>query len=85
MSSSVIVKEGVVALPDNMVGNSLPMWKLRTYMEKVAAAASNVLITGETGSGKEIAARFIHRFSARHNNPFIAINCAALPDGLRRS
>jgi DNA-binding NtrC family response regulator len=85
MSSSVIVKEGVVALPDNMVGNSLPMWKLRTYMEKVAATASNVLITGETGSGKEIAARYIHRFSARHNNPFIAINCAALPDGLLES
>jgi DNA-binding NtrC family response regulator len=81
----MFTKEGFVALLDHMVGNSLPMWKLRSYMEKVAATDSNVLITGETGSGKEIAARYIHRCSARHNSPFIAINCAALPDGLLES
>jgi len=68
-----------------MIGNSLPMWKVKSYMRKVALTDSHVLITGETGSGKELAAQYIHQQSARRGKPFIAINCAALPDGLLES
>jgi transcriptional regulator with PAS, ATPase and Fis domain len=68
-----------------MVGNSLPMWKVKTYLRKVAVTDSHVLITGETGTGKELAARYIHRHSTRHTKPLVTINCAALPDGLLES
>ena len=68
-----------------MIGNSLPMWKVKSYMRKVALTDSHVLITGETGSGKELAAQYIHQQSARRGKPLIAINCAALPDGLLES
>ena len=69
----------------SMIGNSLPMWKVRSYMRKVALTDSHVLITGETGSGKELAAQYIHQQSARRGKPLISINCAALPDGLLES
>ena len=68
-----------------MIGNSLPMWKVKSYMRKVALTDSHVPITGETGSGKELAAQYIHQQSARRGKPLIAINCAALPDGLLES
>ena len=69
----------------SMVGNSLPMWKVKTYLRKVAVTDSHVLITGETGTGKELAAQYIHRHSTRHTKPLVTINCAALPDGLLES
>jgi two-component system response regulator FlrC len=65
-----------------MIGNSLPMWRVKNYLLKVAMTDSHVLITGETGFGKELAARFIHDQSNRPGKPFVAINCAAPPDGL---
>jgi len=68
-----------------LIGQSLSMAKLRTYLPKVAATESNVLITGETGTGKELIAQLIHQHSARRTRPFISINCAALPDGLLES
>lgn len=65
-----------------LVGQSFRMTALRAAIAKVAATKSPVLITGETGTGKELVARMIHRMSPRAAGPFIAVNCAALPAGL---
>jgi two-component system response regulator AtoC len=65
-----------------VVGES-PLWRaVLTQAAQVAATETTVLLLGESGTGKEVAARFIHRGSARHNGPFVALNCAALPEQL---
>lgn len=56
--------------------------ELFTVAARVAQTDATVLLTGESGVGKEVVARYIHRHSARRNGPFIAINCAAIPDSL---
>ena len=56
--------------------------ELFTMAQRVAQTDATVLLTGESGVGKEVVARFIHRESARRNGPFVAINCAAIPDSL---
>jgi transcriptional regulator with PAS, ATPase and Fis domain len=68
-----------------MIGDSDAMRNVRRYLERVATTNTNILITGETGTGKELAAEFVHRHSPRRSRPFIAINCAAIPDGLLES
>jgi two-component system response regulator HydG len=73
-------------LPERrLLGQSRPMRQLRALIEQVAAATSLVLITGETGTGKELAALSIHANGARAEKPFVAVNCAALPEPLLES
>ncbi|MDP1826451.1 MAG: sigma-54 dependent transcriptional regulator [Archangium sp.] len=65
-----------------LLGESSAMQAVRLMLGRVAAADATVLITGETGTGKEVAARLIHERSARKLGPFMAISCAALPEAL---
>jgi len=69
----------------SIVGESLPMKKIKTAILKAAKTEANVLITGETGTGKDRAAEMIHQHSHRQNKPLVCINCAALPDSLIES
>ena len=68
-----------------LIGDSKRMTEVKSYLLKVAKTDSTVLITGETGTGKELAAGLIHRDSPRSNKPFVSVNCAALPEGLVES
>jgi transcriptional regulator with GAF, ATPase, and Fis domain len=68
-----------------MVGSSEPMQRVYKFLEKASGTDATVLITGETGTGKELAARALHDNSPRATRPFVAINCAALPDTLLES
>ncbi len=69
----------------DLVGHSSEMQEIMRVIEQVAPSSASVLITGETGSGKEILARTIHRLSPRADRPFIAINCSAIPESLMES
>ena len=71
--------------PSLMIGESQSMQEVKAYLSRAAATDSNVLITGETGTGKELAAEFVHRHSCRRHKPFVVLNCAAIPDGLLES
>ncbi len=68
-----------------LVGRSDAMARVQTLIDKIAPAEGGVLIEGETGTGKELVARSIHRASPRCAGPFVAVNCAALPEGLLES
>ncbi len=68
-----------------LVGQSAAMERVRTRIRKLAKSLAPVLISGESGTGKELAARAIHALSARANQPFIAVNCGAIPDQLLES
>ena len=68
-----------------LMGRSAPMKQLQRAIRAVAQTDVDVLITGATGTGKEIAARLLHRESSRSQGPFVHINCAALPEALIES
>jgi len=68
-----------------LIGKTLSMQKVKVLIEKVAPTNSTVLILGETGTGKELVARALHDNSQRIDNPFVAINCGALPESLIES
>jgi len=68
-----------------IIGRSLVMRRVMMLAGHAATSSASILITGETGSGKEIVARAIHDLSGRHKGPFIAINCAAIPETLIES
>jgi two-component system response regulator HydG len=68
-----------------LLGDSPPIWKLRELLAKVAASDASVLVSGETGTGKEVAARAIHAHSPRGEGPFVVLDCSALPATLLES
>ena len=74
-----------VVTDQSMIGESRAMRNVKTYIARVAATDSTVLITGETGTGKELAAELIHLQSKRGTRPLIRVNCSALPDSLVES
>lgn len=81
------VKSQLAALTrfDNIIGESAAMQTIFDLIPEIAQSDSSVLITGETGTGKELVAKAIHAKSPRHNGPFITINCGAIPDTLLES
>ncbi|MGB0496390.1 MAG: sigma-54-dependent transcriptional regulator, partial [Kangiellaceae bacterium] len=66
----------------DMIGSSRAMNRLFTRIEKAAPTSATLLISGESGTGKELAASAIHKLSTRHDENFIAVNCAAIPESL---
>ena len=79
------VLEAVAEESNNVVGNSPALMQALRLAEQIAPSDASVLITGESGTGKEVVARFIHRKSRRSNAPFVAVNCAAIPENLLES
>ena len=67
---------------DNIIAVSKPMYNILALIEKIKVSSESVLITGESGVGKEVIARHIHFRSKRLKSPFIALNCAAMPENL---
>jgi DNA-binding NtrC family response regulator len=76
---------GAVGPESMIVGNHPRIVAVYTAVARVARLPVPVLITGETGTGKELVARALHRFGARPSGPFVAINCGAIPEGLLES
>jgi two-component system, NtrC family, nitrogen regulation response regulator NtrX len=74
-----------VAADSAFIGESMPMRRLREEIRRLAPIPSPVLILGESGSGKELVARDLHAFGAAPDAPFVAVNCAALPETLVES
>ncbi len=70
---------------EGILGASDPIRALRRALEKVAPTGATVLVLGESGTGKELAARALHRLSSRRDQPFVALNCAAIPENLLES
>jgi transcriptional regulator with PAS, ATPase and Fis domain len=68
-----------------LIGTSAAMKFLREEIDRLTGSDAKVLITGETGVGKELVARFIHQSSMRHDRPFVPVNCAGLPETLLES
>ncbi len=71
--------------PENIIGQSSPMKEIQSTIEKLSGSDATVLILGESGTGKELVARAIHFKSVRNSNPFIAVNCASIPENLMES
>ncbi len=70
---------------DSIVGQSPAMQEVFKMVGRISNSDAAVMITGESGSGKELVARAIHQYSSRHDRPFLAINCAAIPENLLES
>jgi len=87
LEENLILREQVARMVrfENLVGKSRPMLQLFDVIRDVAPADSSILITGETGVGKEMVAKAIHATSPRRDAPFVAINCGAFPEHLLES
>ena len=77
--------EAGIEMEQAIIGDSSAMCALKRYIQRVAQTDSTVLITGETGTGKELAAEWIHKQSRRRRKPLIRVNCSAMPEGLVES
>jgi len=76
---------GSVATAQSLLGNSAAMRRARDLIERVARSQAPIYISGESGSGKELAARMVHDLGARRDRPFVAVNCGAIPENLMES
>ncbi|GMR25350.1 MAG: sigma-54 dependent transcriptional regulator [Ignavibacteria bacterium] len=85
VKTEILTKEIHKKSSDAIVGESLALKKVLSFASKAASSDSNILIEGETGTGKELLADYIHNHSARREKPFVVVNCASLPDQLIES
>lgn len=85
IKNELLTKQASTIKSASIIGESQSLTKLIGLAAKAALSDSSILIEGETGTGKELLAEFIHKNSVRHDKPFVAINCASLPDQLIES
>ncbi len=74
--------KGTLAIDDVLIGDSSEMRRVRELVARAAASRVNVLVVGESGTGKELVAKLLHAASPRRDGPFLALNCAAVPEAL---
>ena len=82
---SILKKQLKIPSIENIIGESSVMQDLFNIITKSASSSANVLIIGESGTGKELVAKAVHNMSQRKDNHFVAVNCAAIPEGLLES
>ncbi|WP_299621856.1 sigma-54 dependent transcriptional regulator [Pelagibius sp.] len=82
---ALLSRKDPLGVEDHSLGGSKAMRAVEHLLRRVAGLESALLITGETGSGKEVCARFVHQISPAGTEPFVAVNCAAIPDSLLES
>jgi DNA-binding NtrC family response regulator len=85
MDTEVVVEPSGAERCDEMVGRSVQMREIYTVIERVAPTELTILVTGETGTGKELVARALHKRSRRKEGPFVTLDCSALPPTLIES
>jgi two-component system, NtrC family, response regulator HydG len=86
MQENRVLREAIGArAPGDIIGQSEAMRRTLELVAQAAPSVATILLTGESGTGKELLARYVHRLSDRSNGPFVAVNCAALPETLLES
>ncbi len=85
ITGEILKKKVGQTFPNTIIGESNSIQEVKSLAERAAKSDSNILLEGETGTGKELFAEFIHNSSLRNAKPLVAINCASLPDQLIES